>query len=262
MRHVARCLLILSLLQLSVGCAMMSQADEIKMGRESAPKFEQQNGGLYPDPVVQQYVNSVGMRMAEQAGRPDLPWQFRVLNSNQVNAFALPGGYVYLTRGLLFRLRNEAELAGVLGHEAGHVAHRDTAHQIQTAQNTQLASTGAGIVAGIFGIPGVGEATSLVGQLSLLKYGRGQEHDADLAGLKYMSVAGYNPEAMVTVMETLKHASAGKSKSPQFLSTHPDPGNREEYLTEAIRKNYPIQAEQGMYAPDEFRQRVLARIPR
>jgi predicted Zn-dependent protease len=235
----------------------MSTEDEIKMGRENAPKFERQNGGLYPNPDTQSYVNDVGMKMARYAGRPELPWQFRVVNSDQVNAFALPGGYVYLTRGLLFRLHNEAELAGVLGHEAGHVAHRDTVHQIQHAQGTNLVSSGVGIVAGIFGIPGVGTAASLVGQLSLLKYDRTQEHDADLAGLKYMSAAGYNPQAMVTVMETLKHASAGKHGGPQFLSTHPDPGNREEYLTEAIRKTYPIQAREGFFAPDEFRQRVL-----
>lgn len=259
--HPIRHPLFLLLVVAVAGCSMMSPAEEVKLGRESAPKFEKQYGGLYPDPTVQQYVNTVSMRMAEQAGRPGLPWQFHVLNSDEVNAFALPGGYVYITKGLLVRLDNEAELAGILGHEAGHVAHRDTARQLQQAQNTQLASTTAGVVAGVFGVPGVGMATGLVGELSLLSYSRGQEHDADLAGLKYMSATGYNPKAMVTTMETLKRASGGKSKSPQFLSTHPDPGNRKEYLTEAIHKNYPIQAQEGMYAADEFRRHIPANPP-
>src|SRR2546428_579819 len=106
----------------TLGCAI-GEKDEIAMGKKAQPQFEKQFGGLYPDPEVQQYVNEVGMSMTRYTGRPDLPWQFRVVNSRQINAFSLPGGYTYVTQGLLFNLKSEAQLAAILGHESGHVAH-------------------------------------------------------------------------------------------------------------------------------------------
>lgn len=236
------------------GCAI-STAEEIAMGREAAPTLEKQFGGLYPDPRVQSYVHNVGMQMAEAAGRPELPWQFRVVNSDDVNAFALPGGFVYITKGLLFRLDNEAELASVLGHEAAHVAHRDSVRQINRTRGTNVFSTAAGVVGGLFGIPGVGLAAGAAGTLSLRSYSREQEEDADLATLGYLAANGYNPRAMLSTMETLQTAS-GRRSGPQFLSTHPNPGNRMEYLRETIEEKFPAEAIGGRYGTEAFRRNV------
>jgi predicted Zn-dependent protease len=243
---------------LACGCTITEQ-QEIAMGQKTHAQFEKQFGGLYPDPQVQAYVNDVGLRMARYAERPNLPWQYRVVNSDKVNAFAVPGGYIYITQGLLFRLRNEAELASVLGHESGHIAHRHSVKQIQNAQFMQGAAFGAGIVGSLFGFGGVGDVASLVGQLSLMKYSRDQEKEADLTGLQYMSMAGYNPRAMVETMRVLEEASGGKGKGSDFLSTHPNPGNRMGYLSAEINKSYHDVADRGILGDAEFQSSVLAR---
>jgi predicted Zn-dependent protease len=251
-----RFLLLLPLL-LTLGCAI-SQEKEIQLGQEAAPQFEREFGGLYPDRQVQAYVNEVGLELAAQAGRPGLPWQFRVLNSDQVNAFALPGGFIYVTQGLLFRMENEAMLAGVLGHEVGHVAHRHSVKQIQRTQTAQGLSAVAGIVGALFGFGGVGDVTNVVASLTLMTYSRGQEKESDLSGLRYMTRTGYNPEGMVQTMHVLQQASGGGGGPPQFLSSHPNPGNRIEYLTETIEKRYPQAADTGDLGADRF-QRAMGR---
>lgn len=237
------------------GCATMSQKEEIQLGEQVHGQFEEQFGGKVEDPELQQYVNRVGMEMAHYAGRPDLNWQFAVLKSDEINAFAVPGGYVYITQGLLNRLNNEAQLAGVLGHEAGHIAHRHSVKQIQRAQGAQVAAAGAGILGAIFGVEGVGDIASVVANLSLMKYGRDQEKQADLSGLKYMSEAGYNPKGMVQTMQILEEASSG-NEPPEFLSTHPNPENRIEYLQETIDEKYPRAAENGQFDAEQFRKIV------
>src|SRR5688572_4000191 len=122
------------------GCTINEQ-QELAMGRKLHAEFERESGGLYPDAQVQQYVDAVGQSLARHAGRPNMAWRFSVVNSDKVNAFAVPGGYIYLTRGLLFRLSNEGQLAGVLGHEAGHIAGRHSAKQIGRARTAQGLST-------------------------------------------------------------------------------------------------------------------------
>jgi len=234
------------------GCAI-SEEQEIKMGIQAAPRFEKQFGGLYRDPAVQRYVSDVGMRMVRYTGREDLPWEFKVVDSKQINAFALPGGKVYITRGLLMKLENEAQLASILGHEAGHVAHRHSVEQLERAQILQGAAALAGIVAGS---GAVGDITQMVSGLAMMKYSRDQEKEADLTGLDYMTRRGYDPRAMVRSMEIIKQASGGKSP-PEFLSTHPNPGNREEYLQETIEKKYP--GESGMTNAEQFERTVLER---
>jgi predicted Zn-dependent protease len=258
-RSTHRFLLVCVVLLVQVGCAI-SEKEEIKMGRESHQQFEKEFGGLYPDQVVQQYVNGVGMEMARYAGRPNLDWSFRVVNSDQINAFAVPGGYIYITQGLLFRMGNEAQLAGVLGHESGHIAHRHSVKQIEKARGAQGLTIIAGVAGAIFGVGGVGDITGLVAGLSLMKYGRDQEREADFSGLQYMSSAGYNPNGLVQLMSILQSASGGK-KPPEFLSTHPNPGNRIEYLTETIQKRYQASAQTGRLGEDEFRRNVLSRRP-
>jgi predicted Zn-dependent protease len=247
---------VLLLAFVATGCAI-SEEKEIEIGRQSHAQFERQFGGRYPDEQIQQYTSRVGMEMARYAGRPKLPWQFAVLNSTQVNAFAVPGGWIYITQGLLFRMENEAMLAGVLGHEVAHIAHRHSVKQIQQAQTAQGLSFVAGIAGAIFGVGGLGDVTNIVASLSLMKYGRGQEKESDMSGLKYMTASGYNPQGMVQLMAVLQKSGGGGA--PEFLSTHPNPGNRLEYLTGTIKKRYVQAAQTGRLGEEEFRRVVLAR---
>ena len=247
---------VLLLVFLAGGCAI-DEKKELAMGAQSHGQFEKEYGGPYPDSQVQAYVNQVGLAVARPAGRPQLPWQFTVLNSDKVNAFAVPGGYIYITKGLLFRMENEAMLAGVLGHEAAHIAHRHSVQQIQRAQTTQGLSTVVGVVSSVFGYGWVGNVTDVASSLSLVSYGRGQEKQADISGLKYMVAVGYDPQGMVQMMSVLQK-SAGKGGSPEFLSTHPNPGNRLEYLRAEIKKKYVAAADSGKVGVEEFRQNVLS----
>jgi predicted Zn-dependent protease len=239
------------------GCAI-SEEQEMKLGREAHGQFEQEFGGVYRDTEIQDYVQKVGLKMARHAGRPNMEWEFKVLNSDQVNAFAVPGGYIYITRGLLFQLENEAQLAGVLGHEAGHIAHKHSVKQIQRAQAAQGVAIGAEVIGQVFGVGGMGDITSVVASLTVMSYGRDQEREADMSGLKYMTKEGYNPRGLVQVMKILK-AAMGGGGGPEFLSTHPDPGNRQEYLTEKIKKDYARLGREGEYKQEDFERVVLRR---
>ncbi len=255
----ARSLFALVCIALLTGCAINEQK-EIAIGQQTHAQFEKEFGGLYGDEVVQAYVGNVGMNLARQAGRPSLPWQFAVLNAKQVNAFAVPGGYIYITQGLLYRLENEAMLAGVLGHEAAHIAHRHSVQQIQRAQTAQGLSTAVGVVGGLFGYGWAGDVTGVVASLSLMKYGRDQEKQADLGGLKYMVATGYDPNGMTETMAVLQGATGGKKGGPpEFLSSHPNPGNRLEYLKQTIDKRYRGAAQGGKIGAEEFRRNVLSR---
>jgi len=245
------------LLVLVTGCTINEQK-EIQIGQETHGQFEKEFGGKYPDPQLQTYVSNVGMNVARYAGRSNLPWQFAVLNSKQVNAFAVPGGYIYITQGLLFRLENEAMLAGVLGHEAAHIAHRHSVQQMQRAQTAQGLSTVVGVVGSVFGYGWAGDVTGAVASISLMKYGRDQEKQSDLSGLKYMTQAAYDPRGMVQTMTVLQQA-AGKGGAPEFLSSHPNPGNRLTYLKETIQKKYAPAAQGGKIGEEEFRLNVLSR---
>ena len=239
------------------GCTINEQK-EIQIGAETHGQFEREFGGKYPDAQLQAYVSNVGMSVARYAGRPQLPWQFAVLNSREVNAFAVPGGYIYITQGLLFRLENEAMLAGVLGHEAAHIAHRHSVQQMQRAQTAQGLSTVVGVVGSIFGYGWAGDVTGAVASISLMKYGRDQEKQSDLSGLRYMSQAAYDPRGMVQTMAVLQQATGGRG-GPQFLSSHPNPGNRLEYLRDTIQKRYVAAAQGGKVGEQEFRTNVLSR---
>ena len=247
------------LLFVVTGCTI-SEKEELQMGRQLHPKFEKESGGLYPDQQVQQYVNTVGMSVARYAGRPEMDWRFSVVNSEQINAFAVPGGYIYITQGLLFKMTNEAQLAGVLGHESGHIAKRHTAKQIGRQKTTQGLSSVVGVVGGLFGYGWAGNITSLAGSLTLMSYSRGQEHEADIEGLKYMTAGGYNPMGMVQLMKILQSSGGGKG-APEFLSTHPNPGNRVEYLTEEIQKKYFDAARDGKLGEEEFQRNIGSRRP-
>lgn len=248
-RLVAIALLLSLVLFIGGGCTL-SEKEELDVGRKTHAQIEKQFGGKVEDPAMQQYVNSVGMEMARRADRPNMAWQFAVLKSDQINAFAVPGGYVYITRGLLAKMQNEAQLAGVLGHEAAHIAKRHSAKQVGNQRVTQGLSIGAGIVGGLFGVGYAGDVASLAFGVANLSYGRNQEKEADLTGLQYMTAAGYDPHGMVQTMQILQSASGKKGGGAEWLSTHPNPGNRVEYLTAEINKNYPDA--KGTLAADNF----------
>ena len=228
------------------------------MGQQAKPQFEQEFGGVHPSEQLQRYVQEVGMSLAARTDRPDLPWQFRVLRSEQVNAFALPGGFIYITAGLLRQLDNEAQLAAVLSHEAGHVAHRHSVQQLQRAQIVQ----GGSAIASIFGGERAGTALQLgqlVAGLTLMKYSRDQEREADLSGMRYMIRENYEPSAIVRVMEILKQASGGGGP-PEFFSSHPAPDSRKQYLAEAIEDRYAGRISFGRTDRGEFQQIVPAAL--
>lgn len=215
--------------------ALVSKEQEIEMGKQAAEEVKQ-TMGRYPDEKLQAYVSSVGMQIAKHSERPDLPWSYTVIDDPTVNAFALPGGPVFITRGILTYMNSEAELASVLGHETGHITARHSVSQISKAQLAQL-----GLGVGMILSPELAQAGQLAGaglQLLFLKFGRGDEKQADELGFKYMVQQGYDPREMADVFQTLDRQSkqSGQGKIPEWLSTHPDPGNRAETARERAAK--------------------------
>jgi predicted Zn-dependent protease len=221
----------------------LSQEQEIALGLQAAPQMAREMGGLDPDDSVQADVEAVGQRVVAQsvAGRTPYKFQFRVLADREtVNAFALPGGPIFVTRGLLRGLGNEAQLAGVLGHEVGHVVARHSSEQIAKSQLAQALVGAAGVAASDEQGRGqqAAQVAAFVGQLVQLRYGRQDELQADALGVDLMSDAKYDPRALVEVMAILARAGGGRG-TPQFLSSHPDPGNRQERIQAAIAKKFP-----------------------
>jgi len=205
--------------------SLVSADQELAIGREGYPATIDQYG-LYDDPALASYVDSVGHRVARASDLPALEWHFTVLDDPMVNAFAMPGGYIYVTRGLLAHLRSEAQLAGVLGHEIGHVCARHTAKQITQQQLAGIGLAVAGAVSNTFRSYG-GAAQQALGLL-MLKYSRDDESQADALGIRYAAAAGYDPREVPPTFATLKRISVrAGSTLPFYLSTHPDPGDRE-----------------------------------
>lgn len=206
--------------------ALMSEAQEIQLGRQADAEIRQ-TMGVYNDPELQRYVQQIGLRLAKSSERPNLPWSFAVIDSPAINAFAVPGGFIYLTRGILPFLDDEAELAGVLSHEIGHVTAR---HTVQQYSRQTAAGLGLGVL-GIF-IPAVGQAAPIaeagLGAL-FLKYGRDDEREADRLGVTYNARNGWDPAGvagMLTTLSRLDEASGARRGVPNWLSTHPAPADR------------------------------------
>jgi beta-barrel assembly-enhancing protease len=222
----------------------LSQQQEVVLGLQSAPQMAQEFGGPDPDASVQSDLEQIGRKLVRQGKVANTPYrfQFKVLRDEQtVNAFALPGGPVFITRALLERLENEAQLAGVLGHEVGHVVGRHSAEQIAKTQLGQglVGAVGAATSDGESGgSPGAQQVAAFVLQMTLMKYGRTHELEADALGVQIMSEAGYDPRALINVMTMLAKASGG-SQQPEFVSTHPDPGNRQERIRQQIATKFP-----------------------
>ncbi|HZI89324.1 MAG TPA: M48 family metalloprotease [Candidatus Polarisedimenticolia bacterium] len=221
----------------------LTRDQEIALGLESAPEMAAEFGGLDPDESVQADVAAVGKRVVEQSDAAGTQYEFSfhvLADPETVNAFALPGGPVFITRGLLKRLENEAQLAGVLGHETGHVIARHSAAQIAKSRLAQGLVTAAGAAGSDDGSGGqhAAQVAAVVAQMVQLRYGRGDEIQADTLGVRLMSEAGYDPRALIDVMRILE-SSGGAERPPEFMSSHPDPGNRRGVIQRAIETRFP-----------------------
>jgi predicted Zn-dependent protease len=226
---------------------------EIAMGLQSTPQMESEFGGLDPDQSLQAKVEDIGHKVVagSDASKTEYPFDFHLLADTQtVNAFALPGGQVFITRALFNLLQSDGELAGVLGHEAGHVVARHTSEQLAKSQLIQGLAGAAGV--GLYDPNNPQSATAaqmavLVGNIIDMKYSRGDESQADQLGVRFMSQAGYDPRSMIKVMQILKQAG-GNGGQPEFLSTHPDPGNRIQAIQKEIDKEFPNGVPDGLKA--------------
>jgi len=211
---------------------------EIALGLQSTPQMIKQYGGLYPDQEYQDLVDAIGSKLLLNKQIQDTPWEFEfhlLADPNTINAFALPGGQVFITTALFSKLKTEGQLAGVLGHEVGHVVARHSAQRIAKSQLTE-GLTGAVVAAS--GTAGSAQMAAMVGQIVNMKYGREDELQSDEIGVILMSDAGYDPRSMKGVMEILAEASKG-NRQPEFFSTHPNPENRIQRIQDAIDKVFP-----------------------
>jgi predicted Zn-dependent protease len=205
--------------------ALISESQEIQMGAEAAQQVEQ-SIGLVPNDALQSYVHQIGLAMARDSERPSLPWTFRVVDDPTPNAFALPGGYIFITRGMLGLMRNEAELASVLGHEIGHVTAR---HSVTMLSRAQIAQIGLGI--GSILSPTIAQLGDIAGaglSLLFLSYGRDAERQADDLGFRYALEEGYDVREMVNMFAQLQRLgeASGQSPLPSWLASHPYPEER------------------------------------
>lgn len=213
----------------------LTKDQEIALGMNSAPQMAQEFGGLSRNAKYQQLVKQVGEKIVtnSDAGRTKYPFQFYVLaDARTVNAFALPGGPIFITEGLLTRLKSEDQLAGVLGHEVGHVIARHSAEQMSKQELTQGIAGAAGVAAGDMNSAYYAQ---VVANMINMKYGREDELESDDLGVRFMLQSGYNPETLIGVMDILEEASGG-SQVPEFQSTHPSPANRRAKIQAAIEK--------------------------
>ena len=225
--------------------SLMSEAQEIQLGREMDPQVKQEMG-VYNDAELQRYVSDVGMRLARASERPNLPWSFTVVDEPAVNAFALPGGKIYVTRGILAFLRDETQLAGVLGHEIGHVTARHSAQQY-----TKATSAGIGLTLLSIFVP---EAQSFQGlaetalSVMFLKHGRDDELQADRLGVQYTGRTGWDPAGVAGMLRTLARldeASGSRRGVPNWLSTHPAPADRVAQVQRFIQENPSVVGTSG-----------------
>jgi len=214
---------------------LVSESQEIAMGAQAHTEAEAEYG-FVNQPALQTYVRQNGAKLAAVSHRPALDWHYTVVDSTVINAFALPGGYVYFTRGILAHLNTEAELAGVMGHEIGHITARHSVSQLTKAQFAQIGVGAAGILSPTFGQLG-NIADSALG-LWFLKFGRDDERQADQLGVEYAARAGFDPREVSNFFEVLRRLSESSDREtiPGWLSTHPDPGSRVQATREAAQR--------------------------
>jgi predicted Zn-dependent protease len=243
----ARLIALVVLLGVAAACAtnpvtgrrefnLMSEAQEIGIGQEADPQIRQEMG-VYNDAALQAYVQEIGLRMAKISERPQLPWKFTVVDQPAINAFAVPGGFIYFTRGILPFLDNEAQLAGVMGHEIGHITARHSAQQYTRSLGGQLGLTALSIF-----VPAArpfGELGAQALGVLFLKYGRDDEIQADALGAGYTAQLGWDPAGVAGMLNTLgrlDEAQGERKGVPNWLSTHPEPLARVEDVRPIVDK--------------------------
>jgi len=227
---------------------------DIALGKKYAPLIEKHMGGAVDSNSIQQYVESIGQKIARISHLSEFDYHFTALEHDSINAFALPGGYVFITKGLLEKIQTEAQLAAILAHEVTHIVARDTSNAL---------SKQIGMFALLVGIAsqqpsrGVFEAAIMVEQILALKYSRDDERSADLEGMKYMVRAGYDPNGMVEVMQSLQDEQ--KIKPVEFFSTHPSFPNRLAYIKRrmSIKKYISIRLKTGA---EDYEKNVLEKL--
>jgi len=233
---------------------LLSEDQDIEIGRQYAPEIEKQMGGKIPDQTLQNYINTVGQKIARVSHNQSFKYEFTALQDESVNAFALPGGYIFITKGMLQNLRTEAQLAGILAHEIVHVVARDVAN----AMSTQI---GIDLLLSTVTSEKTSQTALTVAQLGTqimsLRFSRTDEKEADLGGLDYMIAAGYNPYGMVESMEML--AAQSRERPIEFLSTHPAPENRSAYLKQSIMTKQFSLANTRI-GKEEYNTAVLSRL--
>jgi beta-barrel assembly-enhancing protease len=224
--------------------AGITPEQEVALGLQAAPEMVQQFGGLDSSTAARTRVDRIGERLASRsaAGTSPYHFDFHVLEDPEtINAFALPGGQVFITEGLLRRLETDGQLAGVLGHEMGHVVARHGAEQIAKQQLTQGLSGAAVLATYDPNNPssrGSAAVAAMIGQLVTMRFGRQDELEADKLGVRFASEAGYDPRSMIALMKILERSSQG-NQPPEFFSTHPNPENRIQRIQDAIQQQYP-----------------------
>jgi predicted Zn-dependent protease len=223
----------------------LTTEQEIALGLNSAPQMAAQFGGVSRNEQAAKLVKTVGEKLVARSVAAKSPYQFSfraLADPRTINAFALPGGPVFIAEGLLRLLRTEGEVAAVLGHETGHVLAR---HSAEHLAKQQLMQGLVGAVAVGSGDYNTAQMAQVVGNLINMKYGRDDELEADSLGVRIMAEAGYDPRAMLRVMEVLAKASTG-SRQPEILSSHPNPGNRAERIQAEIQKRFPNGVPEGL----------------
>ena len=235
---------------------LVPESEELEIGQSYAPEIEKQMGGRIPNEAIQAYIDSVGQRVAHVSHRPNIQYHFAALDHKTINAFALPGGYVFITKGMLEKLNSESELAGVLAHETTHIVARHASAAMSRQIGIQLllaavaSSTNSGAAM---------QAADVAQQIIGLQFSKENEREADLVGMQYMVDAGYDPRGMVETMQMLEREN--ESGPIDFLSSHPSPQNRITYLTGRIESKYS--GATGLkIGTDEYRRAVLDRLPK
>ena len=223
----------------------LSPEQEIALGYKSAPQMAAQLGGLSQNEKARALVRQVGEGLVARTVAAKSPYKFSfhvLADPRTVNAFALPGGPIFITEGLLRLLKSEAELAGVLGHEIGHVIARHSSERLAKQQLTQGLLSALVVGSGDYTTAQIGQ---VVGSMINMSYGREDELESDALGIRIMAEAGYDPRALIRVMEVLAKASGG-SRQPEFFSTHPAPENRSARIREEIARRFPDGVPQGL----------------
>jgi predicted Zn-dependent protease len=252
-------------LSFCIGCAvnpitgeeefmLLSEDQDVQLGKTYAPELEKQMGGKIEDQDLQDYLDHIGQQIVQVSHRRNFDYHFVALNDKSVNALALPGGYVYITKGMLEKLTTEAQLAAVLGHEVAHIVARDVAAVMSREIGIDVLLA---VATPEEASRGVLMARDLTRQIIGLRFSRKDEKEADLAGVDYMYRAGYNPYGMVETMEMLQGLQ--QTRPIEFFSTHPNPENRVGYLTEEINANY-YNVERLKTAKDEYHASVLSSL--